>query len=241
MEELRMATDHSYVGGRYLLELDNVEVGFVQTVAGGSASAEVITEGAPVRGKHVGKPKYDDIVLTVGLPLPKRLSDWIASAWKGGQIRPKNGVVHILDYDLNERARRKFSRATLVSTTMPACDVTSREPGAVTVCIRPESVADAKPAVRNVPRPQKVPRFVSSNFRFEIEGHEAGYVEKIDEFTIQHPQAGSLSGPSKAPAEVPNLRVQIASSDQARRDRSLQRRHLPPRGRLAGSPRNPVV
>jgi hypothetical protein len=72
------AEQRTYSGGTFALEIDGQSVGFLKSFEGGFAKAEVISESASAGAfvkKHIGQPRYQDIVLECDPIMPKPLFD----------------------------------------------------------------------------------------------------------------------------------------------------------------------
>ena len=81
------------VGGRFLLELDGAQAGFLKSVEGGEIAADVVVEPVgPERfpKKHIGTVKYEEFTLGIDLGSSSDVYTWISDSWKG-QAKPREG------------------------------------------------------------------------------------------------------------------------------------------------------
>ena len=87
--------------GRYLLILDGQEAGYLNSVDGGMARADVIQQhiGAEVYAKKsLGSPYYEPIVMTFGAGMGGGMFDWIRSSLLGS-YQFKNGEIVAVDFN----------------------------------------------------------------------------------------------------------------------------------------------
>ncbi|MGE5653062.1 MAG: phage tail protein [Bacillota bacterium] len=218
------ASARSYVSGNYMLELDGVNVGFVKSVSGGNAYADVVVEPAgsdPFVRKHIGQPKYEAFTTQIGLSMGKPMYDWISSSWQmNGQRR--NGVVYTTDFNFNTTLSRNFYNAQLTETTIPAMDGASKEPAYITIKFEPEYTRtmkagkEQKVAAASAKGEQKL--WLPSNFRLEIDGLDTSKVNKIDAFTVKQTAVkediGDARDFKKDPGKLdfPNLKITLSAA-----------------------------
>ena len=70
-----------FAAGRFALELGGTMCGFLKLVEGGAITADVIVEpGTPFRKKHIGPPRFEELVLQLGLGLDKAVYQWITDS-----------------------------------------------------------------------------------------------------------------------------------------------------------------
>jgi len=82
------------VASRFLLQLDGVSCGFMQSVEGGAATADVIQEVGPefFVKKHLGAARYEDMTVQAGFSMGKPLYEWITASLQM-KAEPMNGAV----------------------------------------------------------------------------------------------------------------------------------------------------
>lgn len=142
------ADRRSYVAGGYALTLDGDFAGFVKSMSGGGAVAEVVTESTGATGfakKHVGGILYEDIQIDVGIGAGASIASWIAASWQA-QPQRKNGAIVAYDHKLDAVQSTEFTDALLMATTIPACDAASKEPAYLSLRIAPERTQPGKAA-----------------------------------------------------------------------------------------------
>ncbi len=213
----------SYSAGKFMLAIDNVDVGWLQDVEGGHAVAEVVNEKVGADGvvrKHIAGVKYEDISMQIGFSMSKAVYDWIAASWSMESLR-KDGEIVAADYNSRPLATRKFYGALITETTIPACDGSSKEPAYLTIRFSPAYTQVAPPnatlALPTVARGRQK-QWLPSNFRLQIDGLDTSRVAKIDAFTLKQKVVENPIGEQRdyerepGTVEVPNLVVTIAQS-----------------------------
>jgi hypothetical protein len=208
----------------YVFKLDGVQCGFVKSVRGGDAVAEVIEERAGPSTyvkKHIGPPKYEDVALGIDFSLARSVYDWIAASWAMNYQR-KDGSIVEADHTFTAKAERQFFDALLTEVTFPALDAASKEPGHLTIKLAPEYTKTAKASGKvTVPAAQKQKAWIVSNFRLDLDGLDGTKVSSIDSFTVKQAVAAddigdardTLKEPTKI--EFPNLAVTLAEAGAA--------------------------
>src|SRR5687767_14079204 len=139
-----MATNtRAYAAAHFALELDGKDdVGLFRSVEGGSIKAEVMTyqNGANYdRWRQLGKPKFEDIKVTVGMSMSKPFYKWLEEFFTGKGTR-KTGAIVAADYNYDEKARREFSEAMISEITFPKLDGTNKDPAYMSVQIAVENL-----------------------------------------------------------------------------------------------------
>lgn len=182
----------TYVAGKYMLEIDGVKCGFVNSFSGGNVSAEVIQEPVGpdhIVRKHIGQPKYEDITLQIGMNMSNPVYDWIAGMMTMNYQR-KNGAIIACDYNYNATKRIEFNQALITEVTFPACDGASKNPGYITLKIAPEytrTVAASGKVISGTYSKNEQKMWLPANFRFNIDnlGTANQRVNKIEALTIK--------------------------------------------------------
>src|SRR5690348_10960167 len=86
----------AFAAAHFALELDTIkEVGLFRSVEGGSVKADVMTyQNGPNydRYRQLGRPKYDDVKLQVGMAMSRPFYSWIESFFTGKPER-HNGAI----------------------------------------------------------------------------------------------------------------------------------------------------
>lgn len=209
----------TYVSSNVMMILDGQSCGYVKSMEGGGISAEVINEPAGPSyfvKKHIGQPKYEEISIQVGFSMTKSLYEWIKQSWEMKYQR-KDGSMIILDGNLQPQSERQFTQALITETTIPAMDLSGKEPAYLTVKFAPETIRVGKPTTKPTGEyglnEQKV--FLPCNFKLEIAGLDCSKVMRIESFTVKHrtvtDDIGQARDSMKEPGklEFPNLKITI--------------------------------
>jgi phage tail-like protein len=237
--ELRMPPNSSqqpraYAAAHFALELDGKkEIGVFRSIEGGSVKTDVMTyqvQGGPTydRWRQLGKPKYEDIKLQVGMAMSEPFYEWIKNFFAGKAER-KNGAILAADFYYKERARREFKEGMIKELVFPKLDAQDKNAAYMTVTVAVEDIVFKK-GTGNVLPPAKTSKdgridgqklWTCCNFRFSIHGFQDSLhrVTKVDSFTIKHNvieyHMGGQLAPTKTPSaiEFPNIVFYIPEAD----------------------------
>lgn len=224
------ASKRAYVAGKYAIELDNVQAGWVFSAEGGHATSDVVTEklgSDNIIKKHIGGVKYEDISVTCGTGMSKGFYNWIKDSFDHKYSR-QNGAIITADYDMKEHSRLTFTNALMSEIGLPALDAASKDACKMTIKFSPEytrlttaqgggpSIAGGKYSIK--PTVQK--KWLPANYRLRIDGLEEPCmkVNKIEALTIKQKNVenavGEMRDYEKEPAhlEVPNLVITFPES-----------------------------
>jgi len=217
----------AYVAAHFALELDgNREVGLFKSVEGGGVKTDLIKY--QLAGDHktylrLGKPKYEDIKVQVGMAMSEPFYNWVSSFFSGLPDR-KNGAIVAGDFHYKERARREFFDAMISEVVFPKLDGADKNPCYMGVTISPERLEYKKPGgqtIRQAERTGQQKLWAACNFRFELKGFEDATrrVTKVDSFTLKQKPiehwVGGARGPVKTPGriEYPNVVFYLPESN----------------------------
>ncbi len=220
----------SQTGGKYSLDIEGNETGWIKEIDGGHAVAEVVTEKIGpdhLAHKHIGTVKYEEITFKCGTGMTRGIYDWINVAFKhtfdqGGR---KSGAIIYADYNNKETSRLTFHHAIMTEYTMPALDANSKEAAMMTVKIKPETtrktIGPGKD-LKLVADAAMQKQWTTANFRlFGMGGAlDAGLTlaNKVDALTIKQKvvedAVGQVRDYETVPAnvEIPNLVVTISEA-----------------------------
>ncbi len=132
----------AYVSGRYAIQLDGVNAGWITNTVGGDAVASVAIEKLGTTGaypkKHATGVQYTDITLESGVGMSRAFYEWIkASVAMPGTSR-KSGAIVATDFNFQEQSRLTFRNALLSQIEMPALDAASKDPAHIHLALAPE-------------------------------------------------------------------------------------------------------
>ena len=211
----------AYTAGHFQLVLDGVACGFLKSIDGGGAVAEVVSEpGGPAyfAKKHLGPLSYSPLVMEFGLAMTSDLYQWINSSWSGSYSR-KSGAVVAADMQFVAVAQREFFNALISEVTIPPLDGSSKEPAYLTLKCAPEYTRAGKASGGVAPvakADQKA--WLPSNFRVTIDGLDCKKVSAVESFTVKQSVARDDIGDARdylkvsGRLEFPNLTITLAES-----------------------------
>ncbi len=221
--------NRSYAAAHFGLELGDKgtqDVGLFRSIEGGGIRSDVMMYqhgGTYDRWRQLGKPKFEDIKLQVGMSMSYPFYDWIKKFFTGECDR-KNGAIVAADFYYNERARRTFSEAMIKELTFPKLDGQDKNPAYMTVAMSVEDIVFEKGSGAKLPAvtgfdAQKL--WTACNFSFSLDSFEAACkrVSKIDSFTVKQTviehNVGGRRGAIKLPSQVdfPNIVFYIPEAD----------------------------
>ncbi|HEY0250434.1 MAG TPA: phage tail protein [Kofleriaceae bacterium] len=218
--------NRSYAAAHFALELDGSDsVGLFRSIEGGGIRADVMTyqNGSNYdRWRQLGKPKFEDIKLQVGMAMSQPFYSWIAKFF-GGVADRKTGSIVAADFYYKERARRDFTEAMIKELTFPKLDATDKNPAYMTVALAVEDIVFKKGSGAKLAPPAGFDRqklWTAANFNFRLDGFDCcSRVAKVDTFTVKQNiiehnvggQRGVIKTPS--PIDFPNITFYLPESD----------------------------
>ena len=219
--------ERSYGAAHFALELDGRNsVGVFRQIEGGGVKTEVMTYQHGVghdRWRQLGKPKYEDIKLQVGMSMSKPFYLWITHFFRG-QAERKQGSIVAADFHYKERARREFKEAMIRELTFPKLEGKDQNAAYMTIALAVEDIVFKKGSGQTISQGegshhQKL--WTACNFRFELSGFEQACkrVAKVDSFTVKQQileyHSGGQLAPTKSPSvmEFPNIAFYVPEVD----------------------------
>lgn len=242
--------NRAYAAAHFALELDGKsDIGLFRSIEGGSLKADVMTYQSGQsyeRWRQLGKPKYEDFKLQVGMSMSKPFYDWIAAFFKGEAVR-KTGAIVAADFYYVERARREFKEAMIKELAFPKLDGADKNAAYMTIGVAVEEMTFKPGAGKKLTQTtgmesQKL--WTACNFRFSLDGFEDACknVSKVDSFTVKQNiieyHQGNVRAPIKVPSQIdfPNLSFYVPEADASKFQEHITKRvsngELP--GRLTG-------
>ncbi|HWM88542.1 MAG TPA: phage tail protein [Kofleriaceae bacterium] len=217
----------AYSAAHFVLELDQTEIaGFFRSVEGGGVKSDILTYnmGSNADQWHqLGKPKYEDVKIQVGMSMSQTFYTWIESFFAGKVLR-KNGAILAGDFHYKERARREMYDVLISEVTIPKFDASDRAPCYMGVTLVPERLEFAAGSHRDLSPhvaalQQKL--WTPNHFEFIISGFEQATrrTTKIESFTIKQQileyKAGNRRNSTRVPSRVvfPNLTFFVPEAD----------------------------
>lgn len=214
----------TYAAAHFKLEIgDDKNSGAIKSVEGGGVRVDVMTYqngGNYDRLRQIGKPKFDDIKLMMGMSTSKTYYSWIEKFFTGQPDR-RHGAIVAADFYYKERARREFQEAMISEITFPGVDANSKDALYMAISLAVEHIAfkagsggKFQPEIDS--KRQQI--WKASDFSFTLGGFDTKHVTKIDPITIKQKivehHMGGHRAPTKSPSQVdfPNVVFYIPES-----------------------------
>jgi phage tail-like protein len=202
------------------------DVGLFRSIEGGGVRTDVMSYqqgGQFNRWRQLGKPKFEDIKLQVGMAMSEPFYKWISDFFDRIPVR-KNGSIIAADFSYNERAVREFNGALIKELTFPALSGADKNAVYMGIAIAVEEIKFKKGSLAKLEPPkgfdsQKL--WTAANFTFMIDGFADACkrVTKVDSFTIKQNineyYGGGFRGPIKTATvvEFPNISFYVPKVD----------------------------
>lgn len=223
--------NRAYGAGKYGLELENTKnAGWISSVEGGNAVADVITEkigGDWLQKKHLGNVKYEEISFSCGTGMSKALYEWVDTGFNqtNKDAGRKDGAITFADYDYFELSRLEWKFGLMTELGMPALDAAGKDACKMSLKFAPEitrRVMGTKSKITNSYPidAKKQKHWTNANFRLRIDGMDAACqkVNKIEALTIKQKVTENAVGEARdyekeaTSVEIPNLVITMAES-----------------------------
>lgn len=182
--------ERGYAASRFAFIIGGTNAGWVQSVEGGGATADVVNERALGRVFAGGS-------VTVRVPLGQAVLDWVAD-FVAGRATRKNGAIAVADANLEIHALHEFDGALLTEIGFPACDGSSKDPAYMTLKFAPEYTRYKK-ASGKLAAADSDAIVGAPSYALALGGLDALSVSNCDALTIAAKEPGKL--------EVPNLKM----------------------------------
>jgi phage tail-like protein len=205
------AANRAYAAAHFALELDGKkDVGLFKSIEGGGVKTDLIkyqTGGEHGTFFQIGKPKYEDIKVQVGMAMSQPFFDWIKEFFSGNVVR-KNGAVVAADFYYMERARREFMEAMISEVTFPKLDGNDKGACYMNVTISPETITYGKGSNAKLSQSAAFDRqklWAACNFDFTLDGFadSCARVTKVDAFTIKQKPIEYTEGAHRSAIKIP--------------------------------------
>jgi len=219
----------AFSAAHFSLLVDGQPNGLIKSIEGGGIKVDPITytQGGPLKSaerywKQLGRPKFDDIKLQIGMSASAPFYKWVVDFFAGTQTR-KNGAILAGDFNYNVRAKRIFSEGLLREFTLPALDANGKDALYATVAIAVERI-DYQPGAGGekldpqVKDTEKTKLWKQADFKFNLSGFDMTGVNKIEPITLKQNiidyASGGLRAITKTPStmEYPNISFTVPES-----------------------------
>lgn len=218
-----MADQRTYTGGRFAMDIDGYNVGFLKKFSGLAMEADIVANDLGpdnVQKKHVANMKWTPGKATVGIGMGKGMYEWIKASFDKGYIT-KNGSFTSADFNYKAQSQLTFMNALITGVTVPKLDGSSKDAAYFDVEFEAEQVRWAKGGGEDIKGKigAKQKAWLCSNFKIEIGSLPCARVASVDSFTwkcaVAADQIGIFREPTKHPAKVtvPDLKLAISYAD----------------------------
>src|SRR3977135_340803 len=122
-----MANERSHTAGRFQLDIDGYNVGFLKKFSGLAMEADIASNDLGphnVQKKHVSNIKWTPGKATVGIAMGKGMYDWIRASFDQGFLT-KNGTFTSADFNHKAQSSLTFFNALITEVTIPKLDGSS--------------------------------------------------------------------------------------------------------------------
>ncbi|CAN5698060.1 hypothetical protein BH11MYX2_BH11MYX2_21740 [soil metagenome] len=213
----------TYTAGRFALDIDGYNVGFLKKWSGLSMEANVVANDLGpdnLQKKHVSNIKWTHGKATVGIGMGKGMYEWIKAAFDKGFVR-KNGTLTAADFDYKAQSQLTFMQALITGVTVPKLSGDSNDAAYFDIEFEAEQVRWAKAGgeVINGKIGPKQKAWLCQNFRVEIGDLPCNRIASVDSFTwkcgVAPDQIGTTKEPEKVPSKVltPDIKFAINYAD----------------------------
>lgn len=218
-----MAEQRTYTGGRFALDINGENAGFLKKFDGLAMEADIVANDLGpdnVQKKHVANIKWTPGKATIGIGMGNECYQWIKAAFDKGYVT-KSGALTSADFNYKAMSVQEFSNALITSLTVPKCDAASKDAAYFDLEFEAEQVRWKKGGGEDI-RGKVGPKqkaWLCSNFRLEMGGLPTDRVSTVDSFTwkcaVAADQVGIFREPTKHPAKVtvPDLKFSISMAD----------------------------
>ena len=207
----------TYAAAHFALELNGIEkIGIFRSVEGGGIKADVMTYqngGIYDRWRQLGKPKFEDVKLQVGMSMTESFYNWVDDFF-AGQASRKDGTIIAADFYFEERARRQFSNAMIKEMTFPKLDANDKNTAFMNITLGVEDMVFAPPQAGNKLKQnlgsQAQKSWKACNFRFSLDLEAlkpcGRRVTKVESFTVKQNileyHMGGVRSPTLTPSPI---------------------------------------
>lgn len=225
------SNNRAYGAGKYSISLDGTgNCGWISSVEGGNAVADVITEkigGDWLQKKHLGNVKYEEISFQCGTGMSEALYKWIDTGFNqtSNNAGRKNGAIHFADYDYNELSSLEWKFGLMTELGMPALDAAGKDAAKMSIKFTPETtrrmMKKGGKLTQGFPIDSKKQKhWTNANFRLRIDGLDDACrkVNKIEAITVKQKTTENAIGEGRdyekeaTSVEIPNLVITMAES-----------------------------
>jgi hypothetical protein len=202
--EAQAALKPAYTTSTVALELDGIFAGFLTSVEGGNAFAEILAEPVGpdlIQRKRPGPVRFEDLIIEVPFDRDaKPLNDWITATLTANPVQ-HDGAIIFADFNLIEVKRLEFFNATLTEVTVPAADAADgKNPALLTLRLTPQTTRLAGGTGKKLSdRRLKSKAVLAGNFRLNVQNLEQACkrITKVSPISAKRALSGAPMGQEK--------------------------------------------
>jgi hypothetical protein len=218
-----MADQRTYTGGRFALDIDGMNVGFLKKFSGLAMEATIHNHDLGpenMQKKSVSNIKWTPGKASIGIGMGKSMYEWIKAAFDKGYVT-KTGTFTSADFDYKAQSQLTFYDALITGVTVPKLDGGVDTAAYFDIEFEAERVRWAKgggEVIKGIIGP-KQKAWLCSNFRVEIGNLPCTRIASVDSFTwkcaVVQDAIGTFREHTKHPAKVttPDLKFSISYAD----------------------------
>lgn len=218
----------SYTAGRFALDIDGNNAGFLKKFSGLSMEADLATHDLGpdnVQKKNVTRVKWAPGNISIGIGMGNDVYQWMKSAFDKNYIR-KNGSIVAADFNYKAQQRLDFYEALITSITIPVLEGQSKESAYFDVAFDAERVewksAGGEDIRGKIGPKQKA--WLCGAYRVEIGNLPCNGVSKVAggdgkgmtwSCSVVADEIGTTREPTKVPAKVsvPDITLTVSGKD----------------------------
>ena len=219
--------NRTYAAAHFALELKGVDkLGMFRSIEGGGIKADVMTYqngGIYAKWRQLGKPKFEDLKLQVGMAMSAPFYEWIKAFFSGVPTR-KDGTIIAADFYYKERARRHFENAMIKEMAFPKLDANDKNTAYMVVTLAVEDMKFLPPASGTIQQDmgnEAQKSWKACNFRFTLDGFGDIFhrVTKVEGFSVKqnvleyHSGGRRTATLSPSAIEFPQLSFSLPEAD----------------------------
>jgi hypothetical protein len=228
------AMNRPYSGGKFMLELDGKNIGWVKSFEGGNAIQTPMVRGSRADkfpDKSPGPLKYEEATLSLPLPTERTLWDAVNTWFGMVPSTPKSIALVATDTNFREKSRIGFDNAQVTAVELSTLDASAKQNALVKLKVAPSRTTEkASSGTSKVGAELNTTAKLlsASNFRFTIDGIASGRISRIEPIRITRAANGT--------PEYANLVVSVMESDidpwQTWADQTMDGKSVEHNGRL---------
>lgn len=219
------ANDRSYTSGRFAVDVDGFNVGYMKSCSGvGTVDGDIaVNDLGPDKQqkKHLANWKWAPGKMEVGIGMGKGMYDWIKASLDNKHIQ-KNGVVTMADFDHKAMQSCTWMNGLITEVTCPKLSGDAKDAAYFTIGWEYESARWAKAGGESITAKMgpKQKQWLCSNFSVVIGGLPCARVNTVDSFswkcTVKSDHVGDKNEYTLHPMKVtvPDLKLTISSADK---------------------------